>query len=143
MRSEVRKTLREIAEYKATGVDKLPIELIKGAGEAAITALTALCQQIWGNNVWTQEWRRSLFLPLPKKSDLRLCSNYITIALIPHASKIMLRIIQGRLVIYMEMEISEEQAVFRKGNGTRDQIANIRWILERAMQYGKTIFMCS
>jgi hypothetical protein len=77
-----------------------------------------------------------------KKDDLRLCSNYRTIALIPHASKIMLKIIQGRLATYSEREISEEQAGFRNGRGTRDQIANIRWILERAMEYGKTVFMC-
>jgi hypothetical protein len=77
-----------------------------------------------------------------KKGDLRLCSNYRTIALIPHANKILLRIIQGRLATYIEREISEEQACFRKGRGTRDQVANIRWILERAVEYGKTIVMC-
>jgi len=77
-----------------------------------------------------------------KKGDLRLCSSYRTIALIPHASKIMLRIIQGRLATYIKREVSEEQAGFRKGRGTRNQTANIRWILESAMEYGKTIFMC-
>jgi hypothetical protein len=142
MKSEVQKALWEIAGNKATGVDELPIELIKIAVEVAITALTALCQQIWESNVWPQEWRRSLFLPLPKKGDLRLCSNYRAIALIPHASKIMLRIIQGRLATYIKRKISEEQVGFRKGEGTRDQIANIRWILERAMEYCNTIFMC-
>jgi hypothetical protein len=142
MKSEVRKALREMAGNIATGVDELPVELIKAAGEAAITTLTALCQQIWESNVWPQEWRRSLFLFLPLKGDLRLCSNYRTIALIPHASNIMLRIIRGRLATYLEREISEEQAGFRKGRETRDQIANIRWILERAMEYGKTIFIC-
>jgi hypothetical protein len=96
----------------------------------------------WKSNFWPQEWRRSLFLPLPKKGDLRLCSNYRTIVLIPHASKILLRIIQGRLATYIEREISEKQAGFRKGRGMRDQIAHIRWILERALEYGKTIFMC-
>ena len=79
-----------------------------------ITALTALCQQIWKSNLWPQEWRRSVFLPLLKKGDLRLCSNYRTIALIPHASKILQRIIQVRLATYIEREISEEQAGFRK-----------------------------
>jgi hypothetical protein len=138
MKSEVRKGLREITGNKATGVDELLIELIKAAGQAAITALTALCQQIWKSNVWPQERRRSPFLPLPKKRDLRLCPNYRTIALIPHASKI----IQGRLATYIEREISEEQAGFRKGRGTRNQTANIRWILESAMEYGKTIVMC-
>ena len=92
--------------------------------------------------MWPQEWNRSLFLPLLKKGDLRLCYNYGTIALIPHASKILLRIIQGRLATYIKRETSEEQGGFRKGRGTRDEIANIRWILERAMEYGKTIDMC-
>jgi len=79
---------------------------------------------------------------LPKKGDLRVCSNYRTIALIPHASKILLRIIKERLATYIERKISEEQAGFRKGRGTRDQIANIRWIIEITMEYGKTIIMC-
>jgi len=134
--------VREITGNKATGVDELPIELIKAAGKAAITALTALCQQIWKSNLWPQEWSRSLFLPLPKRGDFRLCSNYRTIALIPNASKILPQIIQGRLATYIEREISEEQAGFRKGRGTRDQTANVRWILERAIEYGKIIFMC-
>jgi hypothetical protein len=76
MESEVRKALQGLAGRKATGVDNLPIELIKAVEEPAITALTALCQQIWTNNSWPQEWKRSIFLPLPKKGDLRLCSNY-------------------------------------------------------------------
>ena len=141
MKSEVREALREINRNKVTGVDELPIELIKAAGEAAITPLRALCQQIWKSNMSPQEWRRTLFLPLPEKGELRLYSSYRTIALIPHASKILLRITEGRLATYTEKEISEEEAGFRKGRGTRDQVANIRWILERAMEYGKTIFM--
>jgi hypothetical protein len=141
MKSEERKVLQEISGNKATGVDELPIELIKAASEGAITALTALCQQIWTSTSWPQEWR-SMVLPLPKKGDLGLCSNYRTIALIPHASKILLKIVQGRLATYTETEMSEEQAVFRKGRGTRDQIANTRWIIERATEYGKTVFMC-
>ena len=105
--------------------------------------ITALCQQIWKSSLWPQEWRRSIFLPLPKKGALRLCSNYRTIALIPHASKILLRIIQGRLATYIEREISEEQAGFKKGRGTIDQTANITWVLERAMEYGKQYLYAS
>jgi hypothetical protein len=100
--------------FQATRQDELPIELIKAAGEPAITALTALCQQIWTSNSWPQEWSRSIFLPLPKKGDLRLCSNYRTIASIPHASKILLKVIQGRLATHIERELSEEQAGFKK-----------------------------
>jgi hypothetical protein len=141
MESEVRKALQGIAGRKAMGVDNLLIELIKAAGEPAIMALTALCQQIWSSNSWPKEWKSSIFLPLPKKGDLRLCSNYRTIALIPHASKILLKIIQDRLATYVEREMAEEQAGFRKGKGTRDQIANMRWIIEKAKEYGKIIFM--
>jgi len=142
MESKVRKALLEITGNKATGVDELPIELIKATGETATTALTALCQEIWTSNLRPQEWKRSIFLPLPKKGNLRLCSNYRTITMIPHASKILLKIIQGRLATHIEREMSEKQAGFRKGRGTRDQIANMRWIIERAMEYGKTVFMC-
>ena len=104
----MRKALQELAGRKAMGVDNLPIELIKAVGEPAITALTALCQQIWTSNSWPQEWKRSIFLPLPKKGDIRLCSNYRTIALIPHASKILLKIIQDRLATHRK----------RNGRGT-------------------------
>jgi len=105
MKCEVRKALREITGNKATGADELPIEIIKAAGETAITGLTAVCQQIWESTLWPQEWSRSMFLHLPKKGDMRLCSNYRTIALIPHGSKILLRIIQDRLATYIEREI--------------------------------------
>jgi hypothetical protein len=114
MKIEVKKALQEVTGNVATGVDELPIELVKAAGEAAIRALTAQCQQIWTSNSWPQEWIRSIFLPLPKKGDLRLCSNYRTIALIHHASKILLKVIQGRLATFIEREMSEEQAGFRK-----------------------------
>ena len=114
--SEVRKAVLEITGNKATGVDELPIELIKAA-------ITALCQQIWKSNLWPQDWRRSLFLPVPKKGDLRLCSNYGTIALIPHTSKILLRIIQGRLATskgkYQKSKLDFEEAEERE---TRLQI---------------------
>jgi hypothetical protein len=105
MESEVRKALQGIAGRKAMGVDNLPIELIKAAGELAITALTALCQQIWSSNAWPKEWKRSIFLLLPKKGDLRLCSNHRTIALIPHASKMLLKIIQDRLTTHIERDM--------------------------------------
>jgi hypothetical protein len=94
-----------------------------------------------GKQCVTSRAEKTPILTSAEKCDLRLCSNYRTIALIPHASKIMLRVIQGRLATYIEREISEEKAGFRKGRGTRDQTVNIRWILERAMEYGKTTFM--
>ena len=91
-----------------------------------------LCQQIWKAQQWPQDWKRSVFIPIPKKGNPKECSNYHTTALISHASKVMLKILQARLQQYVNRELSDVQAGFRKGRGTRDQIANIRWIIEKA-----------
>ena len=91
-----------------------------------------MCQQIWKTQQWPQDWKRSLFIPIPKKSNAKACSNYCTIALISHASKVMLKILQARLQQYMNCELPDVQAGFRKGRGTREQIANICWIIEKA-----------
>ena len=87
------------------------------------------CQQVWKTQQWPQDWKRSVFITIPKKDNAKECSNYHTIALISHASKVMLKILQARLQQYVNHELSEVQAGFRKGRGTRDQIANIRWII--------------
>ena len=89
----------------------------------------SICQQIWKTQQWPQDWKRSVFIPIPKKSNAKECSNYRTIALISHASKVMFKILQARLQQYMNRELPDVQAGFRKGRGTRDQIANIRWIM--------------
>ena len=94
--------------------------------------LHSICQQIWKTQQWPQDWKRSVFIPIPKKGNAKECSNYCTIALISHASKLMLKILQARLQQYMNSELPDVQAGFRKGRGTRDQIANIRWIMEKA-----------
>ena len=91
---------------------------------------------------WPQDWRRSVFIPVPKKGNPKECSNYRTIALISHASKVMLKILQARLQQYMNGEHPYVQAGFRKGRGTRDQIANIHWIMEKAREYQKNIYFC-
>ena len=91
---------------------------------------------------WPQDWRRSVFIPVPKKGNPKECSNYRTIALISHASKVMLKILQARLQQYMNGELPYVQAGFRKGRGTRDQIANIHWIMEKAREYQKNIYFC-
>ena len=88
---------------------------------------------------WPQGWKRSVFIPIPKKGNAKECSNYRTIALISHASKVMLKILQARLQQYMNHELPDVQAGFRKGRGTRDQIANIRWIMEKAREFQKII----
>ena len=97
--------------------------------------LHSICQQIWKTQQWPQDWKRSVFIPIPKKGNAKECSNYHTFALISHASKVMLKILQARLQQYMNRELPDVQAGFRKGIGTRDQIANIHWIIEKAMLY--------
>ena len=101
-----------------------------------------ICQQICKTQQWPQEWKRSVFIPIPKKGSAKECSNYCTIALISHASKVMLKILQARLQQYVNCELSDVQAGFRKGRGTSDQIANICWIMEKARVFQKNIYFC-
>ena len=93
--------------------------------------LHSICQQIWKTQQWPQDWKRSVFIPIPKKGNAKGCSNYCTIALISHASKVMLKSLQARLQVYMNRELPNVQAGFRKGRGTRYQIANICWIITK------------
>ena len=99
-------------------------------------------QQIWETQQWPQDWKRSVFIPVPKKGNAKECSNYHTIALISHNSKVMLKILQARLQQFINRELPDVQAGFRKGRGTRDQIANIRWILKKAREFKKNIYFC-
>ena len=94
------------------------------------------------NKIWPQDWKRSVFIPIPKKSNAKECSNYCTIALISHASSVMLKILQARLQQYVNRELPDVLAGFRKGRGSRDQIANIRWIMEKAREFQKNIYFC-
>ena len=104
--------------------------------------LHSICQKIWKTQQWPQDWKRSVFIPIPKKGNAKECSNYCTIALISHASKVMLNILQARLQQYVNCEIPDVQAGFRKGRGTRDQIANIHWIIKRARKFRENINFC-
>ena len=104
--------------------------------------LHSICQQIWKTHQWPQDWKRSVFIPIPKKRNAKECSNYHTIALISHASKVMLKIVQARLQQYMNQELPNIQAGFRKCRGTRDQIANIHWIIEKAGEFQKNVYFC-
>ena len=104
--------------------------------------LHSICQQIWKTQQWPQDWKRSVFIPISKKRNAKECSNYSTIALISHASKVMLKILQARLQQYVNRGIPDIQAGFRKGRGTRDQIANILWIMEKAREFQKNIYLC-
>ena len=101
----------------------------------AVKVLHLICQQIWKTQQWPQGWNMSVFIPIPKKGSVKECSNDCTIALTSHASKVMLKILQARLQQYVNHAISDVQAGFRKGRGTRDQIVNIFWIIEKAREF--------
>ena len=122
---EVQVGLRNITTKKASGGDGIPVELFQILKHDAVKALHSICQQIWKTQQWPQDWKRSVFIPIPKKGKTNECSNYRTIALISHASKVMLKILQARLQQYVNRELPNIQAGFRKGRGTRNQIANI------------------
>ena len=104
--------------------------------------LHSICQQIWKTQQWPQDWKRSVFIPIPKKGNAKECSNYWTIALISHASKVMLKILQARLQQYVNPEHPDVQTGFRKGRGTRDQVATIRWIIKNAKEFQQNISFC-
>ena len=106
----------------------------------AVKVLLSICQQIWKTQQWPQDWKRSVFIPIPKKGNAKECSNYHTVALLSHASKVMLKILQARLQQYVNCELPDVQAGFRKGRGTRDQIANIHWIIQKARALQKNIY---
>ena len=125
-------------ENTPSGGDGIPVELFQILKDDAVKVLHSICQQIWKTQQWPQEWKRSVFIPIPKKGSAKECSNYHTIALISHGSKVMLKIIQVRLQQYVNHELPDVQAGFRKGRGTRDQIATICWIIRKAREFQKT-----
>ena len=122
---------------KASGGDGIPVELFQILKDDAVKVLHSKCQQIWKTQQWPQDWKRSVFIPIPKKGNAKERSNYRTIALISHASKVMLRILQARLQQYVNLELPDVPAAFRKGRGTRDQMANICWIIEKPREFQK------
>ena len=122
---EVKWALGSITTNKASGSDGIPVELFQILKDDAVKVLHSIYQQIWKTQQWPQDWKMSLFIPIPKKGNAKECLNYHTIALISHASKVMLKVLQVRLQQYMSHELPHIQAGFRKVRGTRDQIANI------------------
>ena len=139
---EVKWALGIITTNKAGGGDGIPVELFQIMKDDAVKVLHSICQQILETQQWPQDWKRSIFIPIPKKGNAKECSNYCTIALISHASKVMLEILQARLQQYMNRELTDAQVGFRKGWGTRDQVANIRWIIEKGREFQKNIYFC-
>ena len=133
---------KSITTNKASGGDGIPVELLQILKDDAVKVLHSIYQQIWKTQQWPQDWKRSIFIPIPKKGNVKECSSYHTIALISHASKVILKILQARLQQYVNHEPPDVQAGFRKGRGTRDQIANIRWITEKAREFPKSIHFC-
>ena len=133
--------LRKLTTSKASGGDGILVELFQILKDDAVKVLHSIYQQIWKTQQWPQNWKGSVFIPIPKKGNAKECSHYPTIALISHASKVMLNILQARLQQYMNRELPDVQAGFRKGRGTRDQ-ANIRWIMEKAREFQKNIYFC-
>ena len=137
---EVKWALGSITTNKASEGDGIPDELFQILKDDAVKVLHSICQQIWKTQQWPQDWKRAVFIPIPKKGNAKECSNYRTIALISHTSKVMLRILQARLQQYMNYELPDVQAGFRKGRGNRDHNANIRWIIKK--EFKKNIYFC-
>ena len=139
---KVKWALGGITTNKASGGDGIPVELFQILKDDAVKVLHSMCQQIWKTQQWLQDWKRSVFIPIPKKGDAKECSNYCTIALISHASKVMLKFLQVKLQQYMNEELPDVQGEFRKGRGIRDQVANIHWFIKKVREFQKNIYFC-
>ena len=127
---------------KASGGDGIPAGLLLILKDAAAKVLHSVCQQIWKTQQWPLDWKTSVFIPVPKKGNAKECSNYHTTALISDASKVMLKILQARFQQYMNQELTDVQAAFRKCRGNRDQITNMHWIIVKARKFQKSIYFC-
>ena len=133
--------LRKHHMNKASGGHGIPVELFQILEDDAVNVLHSICQKIWKIQQWSQDWKRSVFIPIPKKGNAKECSNNRTIALISHASKVMLKILQVRLQQYVNRELPDVQTGFRKGRGSRDPIANICWTIKKAREFQKNIYL--
>ena len=139
---EVKSAVGSITMNKANGGDEILVELFQILKDGAVKVLHSICQKIWKTQQWPQDSKRSVFIPIPKKGHAKECSNYRTIALLSHARKVMLKILQARLQQYVNCELPDVQAGFRKGKGTRNQIANICWIIKTAREFQKNVYFC-
>ena len=140
LESEVKWALESMTNN--SGGDGIPVELFKILEDDAVKVLRSICQQVWKTQEWPEDWKRSVYIPIPKKGSAKECSNYRTIALISHASKVMLKILQGRLQQYVDRELPEVKAGFWRGRGTREQIANMYWIMEKTREFQKNVYFC-
>ena len=131
---EVKWALGSITTNNAGGGDGIPAELFQILKDDAVKVLHSICNQIWKTQQWPEDWKRSVFIPIPKKGHAKECSNYHEIVLISCANKIMLKILQTSLQQHLNREVSDVQAGFRKGRGTRDQIISVHWIMEKTRE---------
>ena len=139
---EVKWAIESITTNKASGGDGITVQLFQILKDDPVKMLHSICQKIWKTQQWPQDWKRSVFIPNQKKDNFKACLHYHTTALISHTSKVMLKILKVRLQWYMNRELPHVHAGFRKGSGTRDQIANIRCIIEKAREFQKYIQFC-
>ena len=139
LEGEVKWTLGKTAANKASGCDGIPVELFKTLKDDAVKVLHSICQQIWKAQQWPQDWKRSILIPVLKKGSAKECANHQTVALTSQARKVMPKMLHARLQYYVNKELPDVQAGLRKGSGTKDQIANICWIIEKAREFHKNI----
>ena len=142
LESEVKWALGSTSVNKASGCDGIPVELFKTLKDDAIKVLHSICQQICKTQQWPQDWKMSILIPIPKKGITNECASLRTVALISHDRKVMLKILHARHQHYENQEFPDVPAGFKKGRGTRDQIANICWIIENATEFQKNIYLC-
>ena len=140
LREEVEIAVASLKKGKSAGVDNIPAELVQAGGETMIDVLTEICNRIWRTGEWPTPWTQSLIITLPKKGNLQLCQNYRTISLISHSSKVMLKVILNRLKPQAEEIIAEEQAGFRAGRSTTEQIFNLRILCEKYLQHQQNLY---
>ena len=137
---EIKGALENITTNKASGGDGIAAEIFKILKDNAIKVLHSICQQIWKTQQWPQDWKKSVFILTQRKGNAKECSNYHTFALISHSSKVMLKILQARLQQYVNHELPDVQAGFRKSRGTREKVASVCWIIKKAREFQKNIY---
>ena len=140
--SEVEHAVDRLRNGKSPGIDNIQAELLKETGDEGLIIIHRLCNKIWKCKEWPEDWKKAVFLPIPKKGDTRDCANNRTISLISHASKVLLHIIAERIRNHLESELPPEQAGFRKGRGTRNQIGNLRNLMEKNREFQQPLYLC-
>ena len=140
--TEIEWAIKNLKKEKSPGIDNITAEMIQASGEAGIKVYYEMCKKIWNTGKWPTDWKRAVFIPIPKKVDTQDCSNYHTISLISHASKILLKIIMKRIEDKLESEINKTQAGFRRDRGTRDHIFNLKIIIEKCREFNRDLYIC-